>query len=82
MKSFQRKHFWAVAVSIEADGRFAFFGCVAFAKCDTEATVRNGVGIKMDYTLTEKLLPACAFAQAQAEPGTCAAWTASTGSGF
>lgn len=25
---------------------FAF----AFAKCDTEATVRNGVGIKMDYT--------------------------------
>jgi len=29
-------------------GRLCF--AIAFAKCDTEATVRNGVGIKMDYT--------------------------------
>lgn len=45
-------------MSSEADGSFAYFGDVAFAKCDTEASVRNGVGIKMDYTRTEMLLAA------------------------
>lgn len=75
-------------MSIEADGRFAFFGCVAFAKCDTEATVRNGVGIKMDYILTEMLLPACL--RFRPGPGQAGAGSgvgfglapASTGSGF
>lgn len=57
-------------VSTEADDSLhfvvvflsSFFWVTAatFAKCDTEATVRNGVGIKMDYTLkTEKLKSGC-----------------------
>lgn len=53
-------------VSTEADDSlhfvllFFWVAAATLAKCDSEATVRNGVGIKMDYTLkTEKLKSGC-----------------------